>query len=308
MSSKDRIDEGSLELLLDTICNTFGGVLFISLLVVILLNMTSRKVSVSSPPTEDAQAEMARSQSELAETQYQLSAWRTRVEQQEKTEKAVANPELEEMLKQLHSARAERANLDSDCTSHLDQVGTLQTDVNKIAAQLARQAEAMNQARRALAAADERLKREVASRTRELETPVESETKKLEVPFLLRNGRLCACLKKDGAGNLVPNEAECVLAKDADGRSRIEPKPGAGLVVDPTGDADGRIAGRLKQFDSTSHYLAIFVWPDSFDQFATVRDVAINHGFQYRLVPFPEGEKIFTGAPAGPAKVIGGGR
>ena len=41
---KQQNDNGSLELLLDTICNTFGGILFISLLVVILLNTTSEKI------------------------------------------------------------------------------------------------------------------------------------------------------------------------------------------------------------------------------------------------------------------------
>ena len=41
MSRKPNDDDGSLELLLDTICNTFGGVLFISILVILLLNLSS---------------------------------------------------------------------------------------------------------------------------------------------------------------------------------------------------------------------------------------------------------------------------
>ncbi len=305
MSNKHRANDGSLELLLDTICNTFGGVLFISLLVVVLLNMTSRKVAVTPPPSEDARAKLARAKSELAETQYQLNAWRTRVEQQEKTEQTVDNPELEKMLEELDARRAKRTHLDTDSTSRLAQVGTVQTDINTIAAQLAQQTEAMAQAKNAVAAADELLKREVARRTRELRTPVEIETKKQEVPFLLRKGRLGAVLKTDHGGNLAPNDTECVVQQDAGGKSYIEPKPGTGLAVDPTGDADGGIAKRLTQFDSTKHYLAIFVWPDSFDHFATVRDVAMTHGFQYRLVPFPEGERIFTSERAGPAKVLG---
>lgn len=41
----------SLELLLDTICNTFGGVLFIAILVVILLRMTGESEEETPVPT-----------------------------------------------------------------------------------------------------------------------------------------------------------------------------------------------------------------------------------------------------------------
>ena len=40
---KADLDESSLELLLDTICNTFGGVLFISILVVIMVNLSTKE-------------------------------------------------------------------------------------------------------------------------------------------------------------------------------------------------------------------------------------------------------------------------
>ena len=42
MSRRRSRKQDSLELLLDTICNTFGGVLFIAILVVMLLQQTGR--------------------------------------------------------------------------------------------------------------------------------------------------------------------------------------------------------------------------------------------------------------------------
>ena len=44
--------DSSLELLLDTITNTFGGILFLALLVVVLLQMTSEATSVEAPNPE----------------------------------------------------------------------------------------------------------------------------------------------------------------------------------------------------------------------------------------------------------------
>ncbi len=66
MTQRNSSDDGSLDLLLDTICNTFGGVLFISLLVVILLNMSSNEAA-STPPEEATQAELSNWESRLAQ-------------------------------------------------------------------------------------------------------------------------------------------------------------------------------------------------------------------------------------------------
>ena len=74
-------------------------------------------------------------------------------------------------------------------------------------------------------------------------------------------------------------------------------------MIDPSGDVGGKIAKKLARFENSKYYLAIFVWPDSFEHFGVVRNVAVESGFQYRLVPFPEGEKIYTGAGAGKATV-----
>ena len=49
--------ESSLDLLLDTICNTFGGVVFIAILVVIMVNLTSDSVTLT-PPNKVAQSEL----------------------------------------------------------------------------------------------------------------------------------------------------------------------------------------------------------------------------------------------------------
>ena len=43
MSARARQDDSSLELLLDTICNTFGGILFLAMLVSLLLAQTQRQ-------------------------------------------------------------------------------------------------------------------------------------------------------------------------------------------------------------------------------------------------------------------------
>ena len=222
MSNTSNDSDSSLDLLLDTICNTFGGVLFISMLVVVLLNMTSRQVAIT-PPTDAAQAELARCRKELAQTQGDVDTWRTRVGIQEESEKLVNDPQLRELVEELGASQAERADIEDDTSDHLEEIGKSQTDVNDIARQLDRRAKAIARAKQALAAADEQLTQEVKKRTKELKAPTEQETTNREVVFLLRKGRLCACHKKDSNGNLIVNKAECVEKKTRKGNRTSNP-------------------------------------------------------------------------------------
>ncbi len=74
-------DTSSLELLLDTICNTFGGIVFVSLLVVILVNMSSRETA-DTPPEPVTQAEMLKKQTELESLRQDLKELQTTLNQQ----------------------------------------------------------------------------------------------------------------------------------------------------------------------------------------------------------------------------------
>ena len=47
---KNHETESSLELLLDTMCNTFGGVMFIAIALIVVLSISSK---ISTPETED---------------------------------------------------------------------------------------------------------------------------------------------------------------------------------------------------------------------------------------------------------------
>ena len=70
MSRRRTRKQDSLELLLDTICNTFGGVLFIAILVVMLLQQTGGAPAIPSPaPVSPVELQSLASQME--------SRWRT---------------------------------------------------------------------------------------------------------------------------------------------------------------------------------------------------------------------------------------
>ena len=92
MSRKAASSGDSLDLLLDTICNTFGGILFIAMLVVLLTNQLSRDAATAAPNAESSRA-LRRLRGELTESQSRLTKLRQAVRQKEDLERRFADPE-----------------------------------------------------------------------------------------------------------------------------------------------------------------------------------------------------------------------
>ena len=294
MSSNDSSRDSSLELLLDTICNTFGGVLFISLLVVILLNMTSKEAALE-PPSETSQAELVGLQQELTESNRELRQLNQALQTQQRTESQILDPELEEMVRSLQASQEDRhATMDAR-NAHLEQTGDSQIETNRIARELAELDKAMERAQGSLAEAKRQREKEVEDRTRDSELPTPSITQKTPVALLLKAGRLCFYTKRNPDGGFGRNEAETNQI-DEGGALFFEPKPNTGIQISLTGDSDDAIERRLDDFDKDSHYMKIIVWPDSFGHFSMVRNVMLHKGFEYLLLPLPEDERVFFGS------------
>jgi hypothetical protein len=147
-----------------------------------------------------------------------------------------------------------------------------------------------------LAEAEEKLEQEIEARSRAAELPKVRPTTKREVVLFLREGRLCSYARSDRNGNLVLNRREVIERLDATQRAYIEPRPRTGISIDLEDDNTEKIDERLDQFASDLHYLAIFVWPDSFEHFVLVKDRMVSRQFEYRLIPFPADAKIYFGA------------
>lgn len=298
MSKDDTSQSGSLDLLLDTICNTFGGVLFISMLVVVLLNMTGHQVAIE-PPSEAAQADLVEWRQNLTESNQEMQKLQRALEDQRQIEDAVLDPGLKQLVEQLEESEETHQDLLQDKNAELEAIGKSQTDINTAAQELKDLEMAMARARGKLDLIERELAREIEKRTRAAKLPTPRVTTKAEVAFFLREGRLTAYAKRDPEGNLVPNSAEYEEKRDAAGKPYVVPKAGAGTAVDPAGRNRAALAGKLGSFDPDKHYLAIFVWPDSFEHFGVVRDLMVEKQFEYRLVPFPADGKIYIGAAEG---------
>lgn len=286
MTRRKSSESSSLELLLDTICNTFGGIVFLAILVAILLQMSGR----SEKPTETArrQKELVDLQSEQETLTAELERLRKVVEEQDQMVAKLAPSATREDLEKVLAYRRSKSDLTKKQLEALGEINGSEIEIGKIAQDLQALDEALAKVRDQATRLEAELQAELKSRSAEAKLPMLRDTAKREVPVVLVGGRLSVLLRPGARGALNTDEFD---VKDlGTGRGTVKPKPGAGTLVQLDGSSHDAIASRLAGFNKDRDYLAVFVWHNSFDHFRALRNVMVERGFEYRLVPIPPGQ------------------
>jgi len=293
MSRKSSASGDSLDLLLDTICNTFGGILFISMLVVILVNAANTEVS-QSLPTEEDQQRLTEGRRRLSDTTVKLASLRRAARQIEQLRDRFSDPESEAVIEEMQAFQGMNEAMHESRDASLDDLASMQELINKTAKENAQMRQAIAAAQQALQTAREQLDAEVALRSRTSKLPRQKTTTRQQVAFFLKGGKLCSFARVGLDGQLAANEAEArVIEKD--GKQFAEPVPGAGLPIQSDGSTLSPIVEKLKPFSKDKFFVAIVVWPDSFEEFQTVKEAVVREGHEYQLIPMAADEKVFIG-------------
>jgi len=292
MSRKSAPSGDSLDLLLDTICNTFGAILFIAMLVAILTNQVSRDAAPKRPSAESSRA-LRRLRGELTESESRLTKLRQAVRQREDLERRFASPESRGLLESLRSLDDSTDEQTKERAQKLADVAESQADLEETARELEQFAQQMADAQERLRLEKQQLENEASLRSRTSQVPRQRATQKAPIPFFLKAGRFCAFAHRDADGQIVQNEAETRIVEEQPEKKFVEPVAGAGLAIAVDGSNAAEIADRLSDFDKDQHFLSVFVYRDSFAQFESLKNEMIRGGFEYHLVPFPDDGKVY---------------
>lgn len=288
------IDDGSLELLLDTICNTFGGIIFISFLVVLLLNNSSDGApQAPADPTE--RSKLIELDNERAQLTRRLERARRTVAAGAGIQSAVVSEAVVESAARFRRAQEQEARLAEDKSRAVGRANEAQEKVNEVRSQeTAREAE-VQRAEERLASIEEKLEAEIASKTEDAKVPRISATALRPVEFFLKEGRLYGPLTlADGTFNereFVRREKESIVV--------VLPNPSGGVDVKAGSPAAG-ISERFARVEPQREYVRIWIWNDSFAGFTDVlRPVIDRGGLKLQLIPLTERDSIRLG-PTGP--------
>jgi hypothetical protein len=279
-------------MLLDTMCNTFGGIILIALLIALLAREARNSQAETRAITENAallQRQVQQAQDELGQArllQQQLA--------QRAADPAASNllslvqrrqqlRDLNElMVEQLQAAAQPAAFRPADLVSNWSVRATaVQTNLTlerTLAAGLESQLQELHLQSNQLAQAALR-------QVQHLRLPREHATVKTNLNVIVRYGKIYPLyLFRFGAPER--NTESVSWAEEADHVRRVEPAPDKGFAAGPA--APG-LAEFLAQVRTNDFYLAFQVYEDSFPAFRAVKEAALQHGFEYAWEPRTNG-------------------
>jgi hypothetical protein len=290
---------GSLELLLDTICNTFGGILLISLLVALLLNVTSRELreKTASPQSHAA---LLQSEIERERAARQLSDLRDAVKRREGVVGKLLPAELIAEAREYRDARLRHAELVERKIDNVGGSSRAQARLNEVAIDDADLRAKLEQARRDAAEASKKLAEQVSARSRDASIPRVRLAKTSARAYFVVQQRLFGPWPKRqyGAGN------DDEFQEASRGSERVLlPKPGAGVAIASDGKNLDEIKARFSNIDSHDEHVQILVWPDSYGEFDPVRRAVTELGVMLELVPMARSAEATIGPQSRPSFV-----
>lgn len=280
-------------MLLDTMCNAFGGIILLAVLVVLL---TSREKSQSAPKgdsLERLQRRVALAQTNLQESLQladSLQSRTTSASQKEQLALLDTRKQLQDEIKAIRDMAAQNAK-EIDANASSDPTDRLKAINAQIAAAEVKKLEAKNslsatkeEARQVTEHLDALKKEmaEVAARSeRQLRMPREHDTDRQVVYIIVDYGRIYLCRNLD----LSRNEND-IHWTDSNGVETADPKKAKGL------DPDINAAELRTYFTAQAHnsvYVVFITLEDSFPAFIRAKQIAIESGLPYGWVPWRPG-------------------
>lgn len=300
---RNSLNNDSLDMLLDTITNTFGGILLVTLLLVLLIRNTTAQQADVADEERVTVAEQQRLQVEVDRLQERQETLRQSLEMLQDLESNFAEPgkqqladKLGELLGEVNSLQEQEQQLEAAAAGLKSQAEKLESD------KLAGQRDAVGM-QAALASAELDLKNELALRTRTMDLPREQYTNKALTCVFLLKGKLYFPDRGTGRAGFQINldqfepcdETAANLVLSSGDAYRV--KPAAGLAIERNS-----IQRNLLKLPASDFYLTIVCDRESFDVFRGFKDVLVELGYEHRIMPVAE-PRVFETKSSDRAKV-----
>jgi hypothetical protein len=278
----------SLELLLDTICNTFGGVLFIALLVALLTHVPA--VDRPQPAEIDEAHRAAKLSEQIATLEEKLSDLRKHRAVRDTLSRALGTDQLQSLLDSALEVESRVEIVSHEAVQVAAASADLLSRVVELEAEVASLEHDLQAARGDLLAVDAEWKAVKERVVSTLTMPVAGErTGMQELQFVLSGGRAYLWHEYDSAGNrLGPNLRDFVVVNETDDQIFTKPHPLRGVVLDGSAECFAELQQLTAGFRPSNWYVACIVRPDTFQHAKVFRDFAVRSAFDYRLIPADE--------------------
>lgn len=267
----------SLELLLDTICNTFGAVIFISMLLSILVREKGTAQVASGIASQVSHAIVMRN-SEIVEARSRQQLLARQVAQQEEIIRRFVSDDSSRIAAELKQATESRMQLIGKKSDAVEHLTATESQSLSMEAELKKQEQQLKGLERENTRLQQALQNALELSSRSARVPRVRETQKTGIVFMLHEGRLHRVSTPDGRFD----DIDCV-EREEDGIVRVVPRPQRGLPI--TGP-DTNIDPKFRGIQQGRQFVRLFVSQNSFGQFIPVKDVLIRLHLEYEVILF----------------------
>jgi hypothetical protein len=291
VSRRKLVIPDSLELLLDTICNTFGAVIFISILLSLLVRESGVREGIASLPEEVSAVIAARNQ-EIAQAKARQVALELQLAQQQDVLDRFASAESKGLANEILAATDNQVQLLEQKTDVVDGMTQDESQSLTMEATMKQQAQKLQQTQQQHKALLQEMQQATTLSSRTARIPRIRRTEKFGLAYMLHEGRLYRATTPNGE----IDETDCVRT-EAGGMTRIAPRANSGMAVpEESIAAQGhaverhKLQARFERIDKARQFVRLFVSRDSFAQFITVKDALIEQGLEYEVILFSDGK------------------
>lgn len=281
---------GSLDMLLDTLCNTFGGIILIALLLALSVNKKSVELYDKLVKTDDNQSDLIREREQLRNSLIDLKDENIEILEDLEDDAYSKREEIEEIKDNLDDLNSDSSSLEKlaqlekeKLQDMLDVESTIEEERLTMEEELSR-LEAIFE--------HQELSKELKKKPyRKVSLPQQKDTRKKPLPVIVAHGKMYPMISIN-IGSVEKNEEGLLWNQTPDDRFQVKVDPEKG--VDPMNDdaldlflSSVRDAPRSVRQD---FFLNLFVYSDSenFAIFNKIRDEAVLRKLDYNWIPISE--------------------
>lgn len=275
MKHRSKGDVSSLDMLLDTVCNTFGGICFIALLVSII----SANLPMGEGDQSDMQIKVIEQDMRLENLTRERDTLMAALEIQEKTLSHKSTNQaayvISEKLDNLVKDKGEANTLEASLRRKLAE---LLSDNARLAAetqQAGRELERLKTLNEELKSKENKARQDTVQVVR---LPMEHSTSRKPFHVFIVKNRIYPLF--DTTYGVRENEEHCTFTELGSEEIEISPRPGAGIPI-PSDLRNMPFLSQMVQLMSDKHFLNVYVDGESFGSFCKIRNIMIASGFPY---------------------------
>ena len=281
---------GSLDMLLDTLCNTFGGIILIALLLALSVNKKSVELYDKLVKTDDNQSDLIREREQLRNSLVDLKDENIEILEDLEDDAYSKREEIEEIKDNLDDLNSDSSSLEKLAQLEKEKL----QDMLDIESTIEEERLTMEEELSRLEAIFEHqeLSKELKKKPyRKVSLPQQKDTRKKPLPVIVAHGKMYPMISIN-IGSVEKNEDGLLWNQTPDDRFQVKVDPGKG--VDPMNDdaldlflSSVRDAPRSVRQD---FFLNLFVYSDSenFAIFNKIRDEAVLRKLDYNWIPISE--------------------